>query len=143
MREPAGLAKLPLVLPIQSTVTRTVLDRAFAAAGIEPNVVAEADVLSSLVSAVRSGVGDAIVPTGDLSDVFADALPQALLVEPPLYVTASIISSSDFPLAHAGESVRNILAQHVERHLRGNRAPGIEWIGSKTAISAADTPISK
>jgi LysR family nitrogen assimilation transcriptional regulator len=137
------LAKLPLILPIQPNVMRTVIDRALTAAGIAPNITAEADAISSVLSAVRTGVGNAIIATGNLADVFGDDLPPPLLVEPPLYLTASIIWSSDFPLTHAGEAVRNVLAQYVERYLREHRPPGVRWIGSKTAISTADTPISK
>ncbi len=137
------LAELPLILPSPPNVTRNMLDRAFAAAGIKPNVVAEADVLSSILSAVRTGIGDAIIPKGDLADVAGDDLARPLLVEPPLFLTASIISSSDFPLTQAGEAVRDVLAQFADDRLRRVPAPGIEWIGGKTAISSADTRISK
>jgi LysR family nitrogen assimilation transcriptional regulator len=123
------LTTLPLILPSHPNVTRSVLDRAFAAAGTSPNVVAEADVLSSILSAVRTGIGNTIIPKGDLSDISGNDLPEPLLVEPPLFLTASVISSGDFPLTHAGEAVRNVLIQFVESHLRGAQAPGAEWIG--------------
>ena len=137
------LAKLPLILPSQPNVTRSVLDRAFSAANIVPNVAAEADVLSSMMSTVRTGVGHAIIPKGDLTDIGGGDMPRPLLIEPPLHLTASIISSSDFPLTSAGEAVRNVLAQFVNQHLRIAKPPGIEWIGGEPAISAADTRILK
>jgi LysR family nitrogen assimilation transcriptional regulator len=118
-----------LILPSLPNVTRDVLDRAFAAAGVSPNVIAEADMLSSLLSMVRTGIGSAIIPKGDLSDVTGNSLATSLLVEPPLFLTASVISSGDFPLTHAGEAVRNVLAKLVESHLRGTEATGAEWIG--------------
>src|SRR5271168_348106 len=74
------LANLPLILPSNPNVTRSLLDRAFATAGIEPNVVAEADVLSSILSAVRSGIGDTIIPKGDLADAAGDDLARPLLI---------------------------------------------------------------
>lgn len=123
------LAGLPLILPSHPNVTRSVLDRAFAQAGVSPNIVAEADVLTSILSAVRTGIGNTILPKGDLSDVPGSDVHETLLIEPPLFLTASIISSGNFPLTHAGEAVQNVLIKFVESHLRGAKAPGAEWIG--------------
>jgi len=123
------IAKLPLILPGQPNVARVLIDRAFTAAGLTPNVVAEADVLSSILSAVRTGIGNTILPKGDLSDIVGNDFAPPLLVEPPLFLTASIISSGDFPLTHAGEAVRSVLSNFVESHLRQTHAPGAEWIG--------------
>jgi LysR family nitrogen assimilation transcriptional regulator len=127
------LSGLPLILPSLPNVVRDVLDRAFAAAGVSPNIVAEADMLSSLLSMARTGIGSTIIPRGDLSDVAGfDMVPPLAppsLIEPPLFLTASIVSSGDFPLTHAGETVRNVLAKLVGSQLRGTDAPGAEWIG--------------
>jgi LysR family transcriptional regulator, nitrogen assimilation regulatory protein len=123
------LAEIPLILPSLPNVSRSLLDRVFAAANIVPNIVAEADVLSSLLSAVRTGMGSAIVPKGDFSDISGSELAKPLLIEPPLFLTASIISSGDFPLTYAGEAVSKVLTQFAENHLRDSKAPGTEWIG--------------
>ena len=136
-REPLGnnaisisfdrLAALPLILPSPPNVVRSLLDRTFAAAGVSPNVVAEADVLFGILSALSTGMGSTVLPKGDFSDISADQI--ALLIEPPLFLTASIISSGDFPLSYAGEAVRNVLMKFAERHFGANDAPGVEWIG--------------
>jgi LysR family nitrogen assimilation transcriptional regulator len=105
---------------------RSLLDRTFAAAGISPNVVAEADVLSGILSVVSTGMGSTVLPKGDLSDIPGEHT--ALLIEPPLFLTASIISSGDFPLTYAGEAVRNVLIKFAESHFGANDAPGVEWI---------------
>jgi LysR family nitrogen assimilation transcriptional regulator len=123
------IVKLPLVLSGYPNVVRAVIDRAFAAAGLTPNVVAEADVLSSILSVVRTGIGNTILPKGDLSDIVGNDFAPPVLVEPPLFLTASIISSGDFPLTHAGEAVHSVLSKFVESHLRRTGAPGAEWIG--------------
>jgi len=47
------IAKLPLVLPPLPKHQRVVIDRAFAAAGLTPNIVAETDAALSELSAVR------------------------------------------------------------------------------------------
>jgi hypothetical protein len=135
------LANLPLILPSQPNVTRSVLDRTFSAANIVPNVAAEADVLFEY---------DVHRPhrrrSCDHSEGRSDGHrrrrhPRPFLIEPPLDLTASIISSSDFSLISAGEAVRNVLAQFVNQHLRIAKPPGIEWIGGEPAISAADTRV--
>jgi LysR family transcriptional regulator, nitrogen assimilation regulatory protein len=122
-------AKLPLILPSAPNVTRVLLDRAFAAAGLTPTVIAEADVLSSILSTVQTGIGSTIIPKGDLSDIASDGLAKPLLIEPPLSLTASVISSGDFPLTHAGEAVRDFLIQFVQAELGKTEPPGAQWIG--------------
>ena len=69
------LAKMPLILPSLPNVTRSMIDRAFSSGGVTPNVAAETDVLSSILSAVRTGMGHAIIPKGDLADISAEDLP--------------------------------------------------------------------
>jgi LysR family transcriptional regulator, nitrogen assimilation regulatory protein len=50
-------------------------------------------------------------------------------IEPALYLTCSAISSSDFPLTHAGEAVRGVLVDFIKEHLHKTNAPGAEWVG--------------
>lgn len=124
----AELARLPLILPDQANVTRRMLDRIFASERLEPHVVAEADQFSSMLSAVRTGVGATVIPIGDLAELGRGLAPP-VLIEPPLYLTGSIISSSDYPLAHAGEAVRDVLTQLIHEHLQQAAPPGAAWIG--------------
>jgi LysR family nitrogen assimilation transcriptional regulator len=74
------LATLALILPSLPNVVRSLLDRIFAAAGISPNIVAEADVLSGIISAVSTGMGSTVLPKGNLSDIPGELT--ALLIEP-------------------------------------------------------------
>ena len=124
----AELAAMPLILPPQPNMTRTALDRAFAAAGLSPNVVMEADVVSNILSSIRAGIGSSVLPKGDLTDLSGSDLAKPIGLDPPLYLTCSLISSDNFPLTDAGESVRDLFTGFVERHLRKTSAPGVEWI---------------
>ncbi len=124
----AELAATPLILPPQPNMTRTALDRAFAAAGLSPNVVMEADVVSNILSSIRTGIGSSVLPKGDLTDLSGSDLARPIAIDPPLYLTCSLISSDNFPLTDAGESVRDLFTRFVERHLRETSAPGVEWI---------------
>ncbi|RDJ27026.1 LysR family transcriptional regulator [Bosea caraganae] len=125
----AELARLPLVLPDQANVTRRMLDRVFDAAGLRPAIMVEADQFSGLLSAVRTGIGATIIPMGALDQSAGSGLAQPILIEPPLHLTASIISSSDYPLTHAGEAVRGALIQIIHDHLQQTRPAGTTWIG--------------
>ncbi|WP_426616229.1 LysR substrate-binding domain-containing protein [Bradyrhizobium sp. McL0616] len=127
----AELASLSLILPPSPNMTRTALDRAFAAAKLTPNVVMEADIVANIITAVRAEVGGSVLPKGDLSDMSGGDLGQPEAIEPPVYLTCSMISSGNFPLANAAEAVRDLFTRFVESTLRETRAPGVEWIGAK------------
>jgi LysR family nitrogen assimilation transcriptional regulator len=138
----ADLASLPLILPPSPNITRTALDRAFATAKLSPNVVMEADVVANIIAAVRADVGSSVLPKGDLSDMSGDDLGEPEAIEPPVYLTCSMISSGNFPLANAAEAVRDLFTQFAETTLHQTQAPGVEWIDAGPAKSRNTTRIS-
>jgi LysR family nitrogen assimilation transcriptional regulator len=123
------LAKLPLILPTLPNVTRLLIDRVFAEAKIIPNVAGEADVFSSLLSAVQAGMGLVILPKGDLSDVAGYSALFAVPIEPALFLTAAVIASHDAPLGRAAAMVRRILSRLVCEIMERAPPPGAEWMG--------------
>jgi LysR family transcriptional regulator, nitrogen assimilation regulatory protein len=125
----SDIAQLPLVMPAHPNVTRTVLDRAFAGAALTPLIAAEADTAHSMLSALASGLGSTILPKGDMSDVAGHASLHAAPIDPPLYLTASVISAVDAPLTAAGEAVRALLLSFTEQRLTRLPPPGVDWIG--------------
>jgi len=125
----AVLEKLPLVLPAHPNVARGVIDRTFASAGLVPNVAAEADTLFSIVSAVQSGAGDAILPTADVSGMPGHTALTATPIDPPIWLTASILMPADSPLSGAADAVRQLFAGFVARWLTDNPASGMQWAG--------------
>jgi LysR family nitrogen assimilation transcriptional regulator len=135
----ADLASMPLVLPPAPNMTRTALDEAFAAAKLSPNVVMEADVVANIIAAVRAGVGGSVLPKGDLSDMSGDDLGEPEAIEPPVYLTCSIISSGNFPLTHAAATVRGLLIGFIETTLHQTKALGVEWIDARQGT----TPTSR
>ena len=128
----ADLAELPLVLPAHPNVSRGAIDRAFAEAGIIPRVTVEADTLFSILSAVQSSIGHAILPTGDVSGMPGHTALTATALEPPIYLRASIFTPTDSPLTGAADIVRQLLVLFVARWLAANPAPGMEWVGEAT-----------
>lgn len=137
------LAKLSLILPAQPNVTRLLLDRVFREAGISPAMVAEVDVLSSMLSAVQSGVGEAIIPNGDVSEISGFGDLRSLAIEPPVYLIAAVVASADRPLPIAAEAVRSLFADFMRDRLTENPPPGAEWIAAEAAISENDSPIAR
>jgi LysR family transcriptional regulator, nitrogen assimilation regulatory protein len=135
LAEPSGslslaqLAELPLIMPGQSNINWVLFSHALASGGLSPNVVAEVHDVPSLLAAVRAGLGGTVLPIGSLSHLDAGDLPRPALIEPPLYLTASIISDSDTPLTLAGEALRTLLLPLMKRHLESERLPGTEWVG--------------
>lgn len=124
------LAELPLILPAPSNVTRLLIDRVFDKAGVNPNVVGEVDVLSSMLSAVQAGMGLVVLPKGDLADVPGYGSLVTLPIEPALFLTAAVIVSNDAPLGRAAAMVRLILSRLVFEIMERAPPPGAEWMGS-------------
>jgi LysR family nitrogen assimilation transcriptional regulator len=118
------LANLPLVLPNAPNLTRAVLERLFAEAGIEPHIAAETDLSNGMLAAVQAGVGDGFLPLGGTDELPAIFFTQA--IEPAISLTASIVSSAEAPLSAAGEAVRDFIAGYVKQHLSEYPVPGVE-----------------
>jgi len=57
-----------------------------------------------------------------------DDLGEPEAIEPPVYLTCSIISSGNFPLTHAAATVRGLFIRFIETTLRQTKAIGVEWI---------------
>lgn len=134
------LAELPLILPASPNVTRLLLDRVFAEAGVDPNMVGEADVLSSMLSAVQSGMGHTILPKGDLSDVPGHGSLFALPIAPAIFLTAAVIASNDTPLSRAALVVRSVLMRFVFELINETPPLGAEWIGDYPLTTKPGVP---
>ena len=128
------LAALPLLLPTHPNVTRTKLEQAFDAAGVTPNIFAESNLMSGLLSAAESGIGGAVIPIGHLPDVPGYRGLMAIAIEPPIHLTAHVVTANAFPLSRAGEAVRNLLVDFIETRLQAALPPGAERIGEASHI---------
>ncbi len=63
------IAALPLVLPSAPNGRRGLVERAFAAAGLTPNIIADTDSLSSELSAVRANVAYSVLNMGIMNQI--------------------------------------------------------------------------
>lgn len=75
----SDIATLPLLLLGRPNGIRELLERAWGAAGVEPNIVAEVNASHLLVQAVEAGVGWSVLPACGIEDALQagrlDALP--------------------------------------------------------------------
>jgi LysR family nitrogen assimilation transcriptional regulator len=131
------LANLPLVLPTAPNVLRSVLDHGFAGIGVSPNIVSEGDQLSSIMSLVRQGMGGTVLPRGFQHGEGAADLGVPMLIEPPFFLTASIMWSGETALSRAAEALRLALGNYVIEHARERDYPGLELL-DPGQLSASD-----
>lgn len=122
------IAELPLVLPGDYSERRRIIDQAFAASKLTPNVIAETDNLSSELSAARTGIAHTILNVGELRGNGYEAFAKPLIIEPPISMTCSVIASGDFNLSGAGEAVRASAVQFIRTFIQTSKRPGAQLI---------------
>jgi LysR family nitrogen assimilation transcriptional regulator len=122
------VANLPLTLPSLPNARRVLINRIFAEHKLIPNVVAEVDSLSSELLTVKTGIANTIVPVPNRKNFLDQGFRQLLLIDADIYLTCSIVSSSDFPLSRASEAVRVLLMEFIKAELRDGNMVGLEWI---------------
>ncbi|TDR93041.1 LysR substrate-binding domain-containing protein [Enterovirga rhinocerotis] len=122
------LTELPLVMPTAPNILRSLLERRFAAMHGTPNIVSEGDQLSSILSLVQQGLGGTVLPRGTAFENSVGLAPP-LLIEPPLFLTASVLWSGDAALGEAAEAVKSALAAHIQTRMSEHMEPGLEPIG--------------
>jgi LysR family transcriptional regulator, nitrogen assimilation regulatory protein len=96
--------------------------------GLSPTIVAEVEDTPGLMSAVAAGLGGAIVPTGRLPGPHSESAIRLSVIEPALYVVASIVSASESPLTRAGDALRTLLGPLVKFHLEKEPLSGVARI---------------
>ncbi|WP_425989199.1 LysR family transcriptional regulator [Afipia sp. DC4300-2b1] len=122
------IGSLPLVLPGDNIERRRLIDGAFAALNIAPNVIAEADNLSSELAAVRTGIGHTILNIGEFPKAGFETFAKPLVIEPPITMTCSIISSGDSTLTNAGNAARSSIASIISSFIQDGKRPGASLI---------------
>lgn len=122
------LARTPLVLPGHQNILRGLVDRHFAESSLTPIVASEGDQLSSVVAFVRQGLGGTLLPMGTLQDDISYGLAPPVSIEPPMFLTASVIWSGDAAPSRAADAVRDALTDFIATHIGHSDLPGLEPI---------------
>jgi len=136
------LTTLPLVLPAAPNVVRSKLDRTFSEAGLAPHVAAEADVMSTALQAVDAGIGGAILPKGDFSDVPGHAELFTTRIDPAIEFTASVLWLAKEALTPATAAVRDLLMEFVEQQYLASLPLGAERVTASSLKATAKSSSS-
>lgn len=123
------LAQLPLIVPHRPNVTLSVLDRVFKEARLTPNVVVEVDQFTTMLAALRQGVGAGALPKADRSfPLTPNESVIARVIDPPVTLTSSIIWPKRTALLPPAAGVRSVLADFMRDHLGSEPVEGIDPI---------------
>jgi LysR family transcriptional regulator, nitrogen assimilation regulatory protein len=136
------LAVLPLVLPTAPNVVRSKLDRTFSEAGVAPHIAAEGDLMSTTLQAVEAGVGGAILPKGNFSDVPGHANLFATRIDPAIELTASVLWLAREALTPAAAAVRDLLIGFVEKQYLASLPLGAQHVAATLPEATANSSLS-
>jgi LysR family tcuABC transcriptional regulator len=120
----AALAQVPLILPTGPHGLRRTIDDAFAAARLQPRVVAEVDSLALLMDAVQAGLAATVQPGAAVARLPPGALHLHELSDDLARRENLLVSLSDDELTPAGLAVRVLLREVASTLVREGRWPG-------------------
>lgn len=119
----------PLILPPQPNGIRALLEREALRLGLQPTVVADVTGVSTMLAAVRAGVGDTVMMAVNAQ---SGALDRSLIVRPvrsPVIERhACLFEPAQFALPAAAGRVRDILLRTVHRLIETGDWPGARAI---------------
>ncbi|AKM32336.1 LysR family transcriptional regulator [Pandoraea faecigallinarum] len=106
-----ALANVPIVAPSATNGLRLLIERSFAQANVELNIVADIDSLPTLIDIARTGDACSILPVSALASRDpALRPPSRRIVGPHLQRPASICWSNSLPVGSATVAVRECIA---------------------------------
>lgn len=121
----------PLVLPSKTNRVRQAVDAGFAAADLQPNVVAEMNSVYSLCAAAAANVGSTIVPHAG-AKLAAPGLLIREIVEPEIKRPIHIAVSDALPLSAPAQAIYDLILHVVPELVAAG-----EWPGARLTADAA------
>lgn len=125
------LAGTPLAAPGHPHAMRELVDRTFKTHGVELNIVAEVDSLSTLRGIAASGYATVILPQAALAEPSAEGrLCSRLIVEPMISRPLALCRPQGAPADRAAAAVIDLLKQVVADLIKSGRWSGARLVGS-------------
>jgi LysR family transcriptional regulator, nitrogen assimilation regulatory protein len=120
-----SLRDMPLILPARphDTIVRMLLEPLFDDWRTAAGITIENDLWATL-SAVQAGLGSAILAMGDVSALKGGTEMKAIPLEPPLYLSVSLIMPAEEGLASAVSATGNVIQNLINRHLDEQKIVG-------------------
>jgi LysR family nitrogen assimilation transcriptional regulator len=109
------VARVPLMIPGSPNSIHRRLTAAFALIGETPRVIAEIDALTSIVEAVRTGLGSAVLPWSAIRHAGGTGLDVCRIVNPTITRRMFLCRSALAPMTPAGMGLREILLTETRR----------------------------
>ncbi|MGF6636602.1 LysR substrate-binding domain-containing protein [Paraburkholderia sp. 35.1] len=120
------LSNVPLVTPGPSNGLRLLIERTFARAGADLNIIADIDSLPTMLDIAESGTACTILPASALARRhFHKRPPVRKIVEPDMSRPASLCWSRTVPAIAATEVVRSAMVELIAELQSNGRWPGI------------------
>lgn len=125
-----ALAGRPMVLPGREHGLRRIVDEACAPAGIELDVVAEIESLTSVRKAVEAGIGATVLPLGSVAEETASGRLRASIIDSPGMSRRIVCATSvTRPATPACDAVIALVCEVIREMVVGGAWPA-RWIGS-------------
>jgi Transcriptional regulator len=122
------LARWPLVLPGREHGLRRLIDEACAQLGVEPNVVAEIESLTSVKRAAEAGIGHTILPQGAVAQEVADGRLRSVTIDRPRMSRRVICATNTTrPTSAASSAVSRLICQVIRDMVESGAWPAV-WV---------------
>ena len=112
------------------------VERAFAQANVELNVVADIDSFPSLTALAADGFAHTILPSSALPPGFAQIHSVRRLVEPSIHRTVSLCWTTSSPRTAAAVAVQRVVVEVVEELVQNKQWAGVRLCTKQTGTSA-------
>ncbi|WP_162600966.1 LysR substrate-binding domain-containing protein [Paraburkholderia sp. C35] len=119
------LADLPLILPSHPhpAIAAALVDPLLKESANTTRITVEND-LSATLSAVVAGLGSGILALGDLAHVEGGSSVRAIPLDPPIFMTATLITHSESDLTPAASAIYVVIRNLIARYLDDGRIAG-------------------
>lgn len=119
------LADLPLILPSHPhpAIAAALVDPLQAKSANSTRITVEND-LSATLSAVVAGLGSGILALGDLAHVESGSSMGAIPLDPPILMTATLITHSESNLTPVASAIHVVICNLIARYLDDGRIVG-------------------
>ncbi|MEE9289424.1 MAG: LysR substrate-binding domain-containing protein [Alphaproteobacteria bacterium] len=113
------LSDLPLILPSQPHILRTLVDEAAAAQGVDLNIHLEIDSVQTMKKLVERSIGYTVLPFGAVrSEVAEGRVSASQITAPELTRTLYVVFSNRRPPSKAFSILRDVIQQVVEAEVK-------------------------
>lgn len=134
----SAISRRPLVLPGREHGLRRIIDEACAPLGLELDVVAEIESLTSVKKAVEAGIGGTILPLGSVAEEVAAGRLRASMIDSPSMLRRVVCATNvTRPMTAASGAVLGLIGEVLHEMVNSKAWPA-RWIGPPVNAARRD-----